>query len=361
MNKILALCLSPDQGGLELYVLKLVNYYYENGQNIPIACLKESYIAQNTNTNLIECSSGGLFKNISNFFLIRKYIINNNISIIHVSWAKDIFLSVLLKLFTPGDIKVVFYRQMKISRSKKDLYHKFIYKHIDCFMVITEKLRNEAIKYLPINKDKIHKLTYGIKVPPGNSLIEKSSFFKEHNMNPNLFSVAVFSRVEEQKGQHLVINSLKKSKHDIQLFIIGHTMDSVYKDKLQMLVKSYALSSRLKFLDFVKSPMCYMPCFDLIILPTYEETFGLIVVEAMLMKVPVIGSNAGGVPEIIRDGDNGFLFETKNDNDLVRKIDYIIENKHTTDKLANNAYEYANNMYDNVNHFVKLEKMMDSL
>ena len=82
MNKILALCLSPDQGGLELYVLKLVNYYYENGQNIPIACLKESYIAQNTNTNLIECSSGGLFKNISNFFLIRKYIINNNISII---------------------------------------------------------------------------------------------------------------------------------------------------------------------------------------------------------------------------------------------------------------------------------------
>ena len=104
-----------------------------------------------------------------------------------------------------------------------------------------------------------------------------------------------------------------------------------------------------------------MPCFDLIILPTYEETFGLIVVEAMLMKVPVIGSNAGGVPEIISDGKNGFLFETKNDNALLKKIDYIIENREIRKKIVKNAYEYANNEYDNTKHFTELEKIMSTL
>jgi len=361
MNKVLALCLSPDQGGLELYVLKLLNFYHDNGLNIPVACLKESYISQNTNNDKIECHPRGIFKNIINFFLIRKYIIDNNLSIIHVSWSKDIFLSIMLKLFIPDDIKVIFYRQMKISRSKKDIYHKFIYKHIDGIMVITDRLQTEARKYLPIEIHKIHKLTYGIKRPSNDKLIDKMSFFKKHNMNPNVFSIGIFSRIEEQKGQHLVLNSINKSKHEIQLFLIGHTMDDAYKNKLKMTAKEYNLSNKFKFINFVESPMAYMPCFDLIILPTYEETFGLIVVEAMLMNVPVIGSNAGGVPEIISHGNNGLLFETKNDNDLVKKIDYIVENKETRSKIIKNAYEYANNRYDNSKHFVKLEKIISSL
>ena len=66
-----------------------------------------------------------------------------------------------------------------------------------------------------------------------------------------------------------------------------------------------------------------MPYFDLIILPTYEETFGLTVVEAMLMSVPVIGSNAGGVPEIISHKYNGLLFKTRDHNDLMHNIDSV--------------------------------------
>ena len=45
------------------------------------------------------------------------------------------------------------------------------------------------------------------------------------------------------------------------------------------------------------------------------------------MKVPVIGSNAGGMPEIISNENNGLLFETKNDDHLLEKINLIIENK----------------------------------
>ncbi len=361
MNKVLTLCLSPDQGGLELYVLKLLNYYHENGHNIPIACLKKSYISQNTNNNKILCYSEGLFKNLINFFLIRKYIINNKISIIHVSWSKDIFISIMLKLLTPGKIKVIFYRQMKISRKKKDIYHRFIYKNIDAILVITDKLQKEANQYLPVESSKIHKLRYGIEKPSNDTLIKKSLFFKKYDMNENIFSIGIFSRIEEQKGQHLVLSSINKSKHEIQLFIIGHCMNYSYKDKLMTSAAEYNLSKKLKFINFVKSPMSYMPCFDLIILPTYEETFGLIVVEAMLMKVPVIGSNAGGVPEIISDGKNGFLFETKNDNALLKKIDYIIENREIRKKIVKNAYEYANNEYDNTKHFTELEKIMSTL
>ena len=56
--------------------------------------------------------------------------------------------------------------------------------------------------------------------------------FKKNNMDPNKFTIGIFSRIEEQKGQHLVLESISKINHDIQLFIIGHCMDVKYKDEL---------------------------------------------------------------------------------------------------------------------------------
>ena len=361
MNKVLALCLSPDQGGLELYVVKLVNYYHSIGKNIPVACLKDSYIAHNVNSQKIDCYSQGFFKKVSNFFLIRRFVIDNNLEIIHVSWARDLLISLALKMFIQRDIKIVYYRQMRIPRPKKYFYHRFIYNKIDSVLVITDKLKNEACKYLPIDSKKIHKLTYGIDIPPDNTLINKSQFFSKNNMNPNIFSIGIFSRIEEQKGHHLVLNSIIKSRHEIQLFIIGHSMDARYKDMLEKIAKENNVTSKLKFLDFVRSPMSYMPCFDLVILPTYEETFGLIIAEAMLMKVPVIGSNAGGVPEIITNDHNGLLFETKNEDDLLEKVHLMIENKNAREIFVKNAYKFSREHYNYNNHFSKLEQIIDSI
>ena len=228
------------------------------------------------------------------------------------------------------------------------------------FLVITRKLYYEACDYLPIHKSKIHILEYGINVPSKDSIINREKFYLDNNLNNTIFLIGVFSRIEEQKGQHLVLNAIYQSKHEIQLCIIGHSMDDVYKQRLQSDASSLNIHKHVRFIDFVDSPMCYMPCFDLIILPTYEETFGLIVAEAMMMKVPVIGSNAGGVPEIINHQENGLLFESKNSIDLREKIDFIIERKQSTKEIVNKASNFANERYDYDKHFVRFEELIMS-
>jgi glycosyltransferase involved in cell wall biosynthesis len=360
-EKILAICLSPDQGGLELYFIKLINYYKRLGRNIHVGCTKKSYITQSITDNKIECHKEGIFRFIKNFILLRKYIITKNIELLHVSWAKDIFLAVLLKIFSPNNIKIIFYRQMKVSRPKKDFYHQFIYKNIDLFLVITDKLKSEAKKYLPVPSNTIKKLTYGIEIPPSSTIIDKAKFFSEYGLNENISTIGIFSRIEEQKGQHLVLDAINQAAENIQLCIIGHAMDYQYKNRLLKDAKYYNLINNLRFIDFVDSPMSYMPCFDIIILPTYEETFGLIIAEAMLMKVPVIGSNAGGVPEIISNKENGLLFETKNAKDLSEKINILLNDSVLKNNLILNGFNYANNEYAYDAHFDKLEKMIDSI
>ena len=361
INKVLALCLSPDQGGLELYFIKLIQHYKNIGYNIHAGCSKNSYISNSIIHNKVECTDSLFFKYIRNFFKLRRYIIINKLNIIHVSWSKDIFIAVMLKLLTPSSIKIIFYRQMKIPHKKRDFYHKFLYKHIDLFLVITDKLKEEAYRNIPIDKENVIKLTYGISKPNLNIEVDKSSFIKNNNIDPKIFSIGVFSRVEEQKGQHLVLDAMNMSSNQMQLCVIGHVMHSQYKEDLFIKAKIYHLTKYLKFINFLDSPMSYMPFFDLVILPTYEETFGLVAAEAMLMRVPVIGSNAGGVPEIISHGNNGLLFETKNIYDLSEKIDMIFENKTLRDNLTSNAYKYAYKEFDYDKHFDKLEKIFNSL
>ena len=356
MNKMLAICMSPDQGGLELYFLKFARYY--NNDNLFVACTRNSYIAKNIIHNKLECNPRGFINNILNFLKLRKYIVDKDIDIIHVSWSKDLFLAILLKIFSKKYLKIVFYRQMKISRPKRDLYHKFVYSNIDLFLVITKKLYYEACDYLPIHKSKIHVLEYGINIPSKDSLVDKEKFYSDNDLDNSIFLIGVFSRIEEQKGQHLVLNAISQSEHEIQLCIIGHSMDNSYKHRLQDDALRLNIQHHVHFIDFVDSPMSYMPCFDLIILPTYEETFGLIVAEAMMMEVPVIGSNAGGVPEIINHQENGLLFESKNYTDLQKRIDFIIEKKESTKQLVNKASQFANERYDYDKHFVKFEELI---
>ena len=361
INKVLALCLSPDQGGLELYFTKLVQHYRNRGYKMHVACMKSSYIAKSITDNKAECTNTRFLKDIINFLVLRKYIIKNKLNILHVSWSKDIFMAVMLKLLTPGNIKIIFYRQMKIPHSKTIFYHKFFYRNIDLLLVITDKLYEEAHMNLPIDKDKIKKLIYGINKPQSNIKLNKSDFMRSNNIDPEIFSIGIFSRVEEQKGQHLVLDAMNMSSNQMQLCIIGHVMSEQYKEDLLINAKIYHLTNYLKFINFVDSPMSYMPFFDLVILPTYEETFGLVVAEAMIMGVPVIGSDAGGVPEIISHGTNGLLFETKNSSDLSKKIDMLYENKTLREQLVSNAYEYAYKRYDYDKHFDRLEEIFDSL
>ena len=158
----------------------------------------------------------------------------------------------------------------------------------------------------------------------------------------------------------LTAYALSITKKDIQLLIVGHCMNKDYLDQLETMISKYELEERVSIIPFIESPMDLMPLLDLVILPTYEETFGLVVAESMLMGTPVIGSNAGGVPEIIEDQVNGLLFEPKNYTSLKEKIIKLYESPELRKKLSYNAKMFARDNYDYRRHFSNLENILNN-
>lgn len=375
MKNILAICTSPDRGGLEIYFTSLIKYFNNKSCDISIyPCFsKDSYIGENLKDSIndyLEIRNIGFLNILKYFFKISNYIKEHNIKYVHVSWGKDLLLGVLIKKLCRNNIKLIYYRQMKVTRKKHDIYHKFIYKNIDLVLVITEKLLSECKRFFPVDKSLIKLLRYGIKVPnqfTSTFLNSKEDFYRYFNLDKSIFTVGIFSRVEDQKGQHLVLKALSNIKNneriDLQLIITGHVMNEDYYKKLKKYISDYSLEDLVKFVPFLPYPdsMKAMSYLDITILPTYEETFGLVIAESMIVGTPVIGSKAGGVPEIINDGNNGYLFEPKNVDSLKEKILNLYLNKDLRNKLSKNAYEFSVNEYNYDNHFLLFSRHLSEI
>ena len=375
MKNILAICTSPDRGGLEIYFTSLIKYFNNKSCDVSIyPCFsKDSYIGENLKDSIndyLEIRNIGFLNILKYFFKISNYIKEHNIKYVHVSWGKDLLLGVLIKKLCRNNIKLIYYRQMKVTRKKHDIYHKFIYKNIDLVLVITEKLLSECKRFFPVDKSLIKLLRYGIKVPnqfTSTFLNSKEDFYRYFNLDKSIFTVGIFSRVEDQKGQHLVLKALSNIKNneriDLQLIITGHVMNEDYYKKLKKYISDYSLEDLVKFVPFLPYPdsMKAMSYLDITILPTYEETFGLVIAESMIVGTPVIGSKAGGVPEIINDGNNGYLFEPKNVDSLEEKILNLYLNKDLRNKLSKNAYEFSVNEYNYDNHFLLFSRHLSEI
>jgi glycosyltransferase involved in cell wall biosynthesis len=76
---------------------------------------------------------------------------------------------------------------------------------------------------------------------------------------------------------------------------------------------------------------------DLFVLPSRAEAFPLVLLEAMILKTPMIGSNVDGVPEMIKDGTTGYLFESENKADLVRAFEKMYHSKEDRNQYAEQA------------------------
>lgn len=364
--KILELCLSPGYGGLELYVNKVTSYFSLSEKYDVLAVLKKnSFLDQKLNFKSVQkqyLSTFNRYFPIVTAYKLSRILARKNIDIIHVHWGKDLFLAVLAKTFCKKPVKIMYMRQMALTRHKKDVYHKFLYKNVDAYQVITKALYNDAIKFLPLEKEKIHLLYYG--VPEGADSQSCEEYLRSKGVAPESFKVAIFGRVEEGKGQHLVIQAVRniyQAQNNISLSVIGHVMDKTYFKKLEDLANIKNTKPFIHFNGFHNNPTSIMPCFDVVVLATRCETFGLVLPEAMRSGTAVIGTNCGGVPEIIIDGETGLLFESDDVKGLEKALNKFVMDKEYRIQLANNGKDYADKLFTEEVHYRNLDAIISQL
>lgn len=363
---ILVLCTSPDLGGLELYAAREIEKLAEYGNSCHAAVKKGSRLVTRITgmcpVTYVSQAIIHLFPLI-NAWRLSRYIDSNDIDIIHIHWGKDLNLAALTKKLAKQNVKLVYSRHMQITREKKDPYHRYFYSQLDKLLVITKRLFEEAYKYLPLKCEDIEVLYLGVRAPNGKTQ-ECLPLYPESAKTNNSLKVAVFGRIEYGKGQHIIIAAIEelvRQKVDISLTLVGHVMNETYAQELLEKIRSSKVDLKVKMVGFVDEPMSSMPCFDVVVLTTFCETFGLVLVEAMRTGVTVIGTNAGGVPEIIDDKVSGLLVKPGDSHDLAKALKLLNDDRRLLKRLAENGKQKADAIFSEDRHFDQLNKTLLSL
>jgi glycosyltransferase involved in cell wall biosynthesis len=117
------------------------------------------------------------------------------------------------------------------------------------------------------------------------------------------FTFAVVCRLEPWKGVDLVIEAASRSKG----FAVDIVGDGSERARLEQIARDIGVADRVRFLGYLADPRAAVADADAVVNASREEPLGLSVLEALAMERPVVGFAGGGLPEIVQDGETGWL------------------------------------------------------
>src|ERR1700760_2477629 len=207
----------------------------------------------------------------------------------------------------------------------------------DGVTAVSEHLRNDTYKFFEIEND--------IKVIP--NFIDLSRFnlkakdhFKKAIAPVGEKIVAHTSNFRKVKRTEDVIRIFAKVVEKIpsKLLMVG---DGGERTECEQLARDLGVSDSVRFLGKQDAIEEILSVSDLFLMPSQSESFGLAALEAMACKVPVVSSNAGGLPELNVDGVTGFLKEIGDIDGMAESAIYILEDEERLKTFKDNALARA--------------------
>lgn len=286
-----------------------------------------------------------LFCRIRFLKVLKKQIDFKSIDLIHSNSSRDDFGAVLSKktgipliwhIREFGDLDYDCYGY----RRSPGLYMK---RSNGYFIAVSEAVRKHWIQK-GIPADRITTIYNGITEIPANKDTDSADECQNSFCGSGILSLVMVGNVTAAKGQHLIIQAIsllpEPYKEKIVLDIAGDGRP-LYQKSLRSLVKKLRLEHCIRFLGYQKNFANELNRYDCGIVCSRCEGFGRVTAEYMMAGLPVLASDTGANPELVRDGETGFLFSYPDIHALKDKLIFLIENKDALHEMGRAASQSA--------------------
>lgn len=224
----------------------------------------------------------------------------------------------------------------------RKIFFNFFLKKVDGYIVLSSSSSRILQKY-GIEKKNIH-------------IIHQP--FSFHNIEKNKFSdieklsILYAGWLQHRKGLHIILEAMShilKEIPDAKLYIYALPADKEYERKIYNLIDKLNLGSSIimegkkessEFYDMLNKSNV------VVVSEQWENMSPVILVEAMYLGKPIVASRIGGIPEFIKDGENGYLVDAKDSNDFAKKIIKILKDESAAMALGKNARCSAEKFFD---------------
>lgn len=376
-EKVLILITKGNFGGAQRYVYDLSTHLPRSKYEVVVASGEGNTLSdklREQNIRSIDIESLGreieANKDWAAFKEIRKLIVDESPSIVHFNSSKIGFLGALTVLtlrieneFIHGKDrripKTIFtahgwaHHESKRTLLARTLFYILHYATIlltDRTIVVAQNLLRDY-RFAPFIKNKMHIVYNGIAPFRADAREHaRQEILKE---NQDKFLMFSLSELDHNKGIDVALSALtllpQSVREDLYYAVAGSGEE---KERLEKMIDDLNLRSSVALLGFVDNGKRLLGGADLFLLPSRKEAYPFALLEAGVTGLPIIATSVGGIPEIMKDMQNGILVHKENPRELAEAILYLYENK-------SKRKEFGHEIKRAVTIFFSQEKMLE--
>ncbi len=185
----------------------------------------------------------------------------------------------------------------------------------------------------------------GIPIPGNEQLRPDPGLRSELGIPEEVPVIGTVGRLEAVKRQERILEAtaiLAEKGIDLHLLMVG---EGTRRSELEKLSAKLGLQKRVHFTGYQRDPLPYLNLMDVFVLTSDTEGMPMALLEAWAAKKPVVVSAVGGLPDLVMENDNGFLYPLEDRERLLHAIETLIGDPELRRRLGENGYRLVNSEY----------------
>ena len=359
----LVVCISHSWGGLEQVAASDALEVAAKGIRVRVLCMRDSPIHHNLSKHpelqliLLDYRPRDYFdlklrKDLNRYF-------QDGVNLIHTHQTS------LLGTITPWvwnhpEIPVFASRHIMNNHNKKNFFHGTIYSRVDNLIVMSQTLRQNVIDTHPLRERQVKVVNLGLDFDRFNpAKVDAGKQRAAWGADAETVVIGLVGRIDPAKGQEIFIKAAAGlttrissdggAGRKLKFVIVGEETlgsESTHLAELKDMVRQFHLEDSVVFAGFQRNIPEVMRAFDIFVMPSRQEAFGLVAIEAMAMESPIVISSGGSASEIVGNEEFGLLMRSEDAFDLQRQLRYMIDNPDARKQMGVRAREHVMANYD---------------
>jgi glycosyltransferase involved in cell wall biosynthesis len=229
-----------------------------------------------------------------------------------------------------------------INTVPKRIFNKFLVSRVSHVASVSEVCRQDFIKTYSYSEARTTTLTIGLNLDPVDKTLpaDVRPLFQAGNV---LVHVASFVPEKNHAGLLRIMKKLVERGNEVKLLLIG---DGKLRPAAEQQVADMKLSSHVFLLGYRKDVLSLVANAAAFLLPSLTEGLPGVILEAMYCKTAVVAYDVGGISEIVKPGETGWLINKNDEEGFVNAVVEILAGKNV-DKITETAYNLVVNEFDN--------------
>lgn len=323
--------------------------------------------AANTNSDLLvklrvkgiptySISLGNLsFLNPAKIFRLYLFFRRSQVKTLIINLSSDLKVAGIAAKI--AGVKNVIYRRGSAIPIRDTFLNRFIFGHLVTYVIAnSEETRRTIVLNNPeiFDQSRIRVIYNGIDLDE----FAKSGHQLLYSPENGEYLIGNSGRLVYQKGQKYLIDLaliLKQKGMRFKILVAG---DGALREELQQYARELDVQDNIIFLGFVKDIRAFMEQLDVFVLTSLWEGFGYVIAEAMACGKPVVAFDNSSNPELVKNGENGFLVPFPDINSFAIRVENLLVNKDLRLNMGEKSKEILNNKFTIDKTVEKLEKLL---